>query len=68
MAARRPTRRKPIRRRIILGVVVLAVLGWAGMALAVMIPCALFLSMLRYCSFYPSYVEVFGKPALPPQD
>ena len=39
-----------------------------AMALAVMIPCALFLSMLRYCSFYPSYVEVFGKPALPPQD
>ncbi len=48
----------------------LSLLPGAGDALllAVMIPCALFLSMLRYCSFYPSYVELFGKPQLKVED
>lgn len=39
-----------------------------ALIMAVMIPCMLFLFMLGYCSFYPSYVELFGKPQLPVQD
>jgi hypothetical protein len=36
----------------------------AGMAL--LIPCLLVLTMIRYCSYYSSYVQVFGKPAITP--
>ncbi len=38
------------------------------LALIVTIPCSLFLWMLGYCSFYPSYVELFGKPQLKTKD
>lgn len=38
------------------------------LALAVTIPCMLFLWMVGYCSFYPSYVELFGKPQLTAED
>jgi hypothetical protein len=36
-----------------------------GMA-ALLIPCLLVLTMIRYCSYYSSYVQVFGKPAITP--
>lgn len=32
--------------------------------MALLIPAFIFLTMLRYCSYYPSYVEMFGKPQL----
>jgi len=38
----------------------------AGMA--ILIPCLLVLTMIRYCSYYSSYVQVFGKPAIAAQD
>lgn len=39
--------------------------GSSALTMAVLIPTLLFLNMLRYCSYYPSYVELFGKPQLP---
>lgn len=29
------------------------------------LPCSIMLYLLGYCTFYPSYVELFGKPTLP---
>lgn len=49
---------------------VMAILGLLGMSsnaavLSIMIPSMLILAMLRYCSYYTSYVQVFGKPQFP---
>jgi hypothetical protein len=42
--------------------------GGNAFALLLLVPCTLFLSMLYFLSFYTSYVELFGEPALPPQE
>lgn len=49
---------------------VVALLGSPGLSMMVLLPISLLLSLVLYCSFYPTYTHVFGKPgaAAPDQD
>lgn len=42
--------------------------GVNALPLLLLIPCMLFIVLLYFVSFYTSYVELFGKPVLPPED
>jgi len=43
-------------------VFVVALLGSPGLSMMVLLPISLLLSLVLYCSFYPTYTHVFGKP------
>jgi hypothetical protein len=50
----------------ILSVIVALLLNRAGATMLVLLPLSLLLTVILYCSFYPTYTHVFGKPpALP---
>ena len=41
---------------------VLILLGFQNVAMFIMVVLSVFLSILAYCSFYPTYKDVFGQP------
>lgn len=41
---------------------VVAVLGSPALSMMVMLPISLLMTIVLYCSFYPTYTHVFGKP------
>lgn len=44
---------------------VVAVLGSPALSMMVLLPISLLMTIVLYCSFYPTYTHVFGKPDLP---
>jgi hypothetical protein len=45
-----------------------AIIGKAGAAMLLMLPLSIALTVVMYCSFYPTYTDIFGAPELPPAD
>ncbi len=41
---------------------IIGLLGSPGLSMMVLLPVSLLLSLVLYCSFYPTYTHVFGKP------
>ncbi|MFZ6756883.1 BPSS1780 family membrane protein [Undibacterium sp. Ji50W] len=49
----------------LLGMITAAVVGQVAIGLLVMIPVSLVLTVVMYCSFYPTYTTIFGRPDIP---
>jgi hypothetical protein len=41
--------------------------GRAAVVMVILLPLSLIMTVVMYCSFYPSYVQIFGKPGQPPK-
>jgi len=48
-----------------LSLLVVLIVGQPNLAVIIMMPVSLGLTAVMYCSFYPTYTEIFGKPDLP---
>ena len=45
-----------------------AIVGRSGAAMLLMLPLSIVLTVVMYCSFYPTYTDIFGRPELPSAD
>lgn len=48
----------------LISTIIALIVGSVSVTVLVMLPLSLMLTMIMYCSFYVTYVEIFGKPAL----
>ena len=48
----------------LISTIIALIVGSVSVTVLVLLPLSIMLTVIMYCSFYVTYVEIFGKPAL----